>query len=60
MELCLVAFVVLAGDALLLGPDDVEVVEHTVGQEEGGNIFVDIEGSGGFDAGTGSVGHNFD
>lgn len=46
----------------LLGPDDVEVVEHTVGKEEGGHIFVDIEGSGALGAGTesGRVGHNFE
>ena len=62
MELCLVALIVLAGDGLLLSPYDVKVVEHAVGKEEGGHVFVDIEGSGGFGAGTGSgrVGHNFE
>ena len=62
MELGLVALIVLSCDGLLLSPDDVEVVEHAVGEEEGGHVFVDIEGSGAFGAGTGNgrVGHNFE
>ena len=62
MELGLVALIVPAGDGLLLGPNDVEVVEHAVGKEEGGHVFVDIERSGGFGVGTGSgrVGHIFE
>ena len=49
-------------DCLFFSPYDVEVVEHTVWKEESGHVFVDIEGSGGFGAGTGSgrVGHNFE